>query len=591
MRKTVSIISIIIVLSVFFASCGNDGDNNPLKQSDPGKTNLYTNSPGGSFNTPSPSSEEDEEGNFSFITNLSGQIIVKETKGLKFHGEQPNPESKVIITKKPVNFSFTFEIKDGWRFSEEYSYYPKSNNSSFTNNGDNTFTFTYQADSGKEMLKDEFEKIHFVSVPEDTVNNGVPTLLINTKNYQDIEDKVTWVEAVYAIVEGDKKEFNTENQKGTMLIKGRGNTSWNTIELQDKRPYTIKLDESMEVLGMPQNRDWVLVANHSDKSLMRNYISYTIGAKMEGFKYTPRCAFAEVYLNNEYKGLYLITEKIEAANEKVDIVTTKKGDNLTDIMAGSFLVEKESRDRFNDEHQLLVQGVETVIGTLNIKSPGNSHLIKESRVFRDYVENQYSDPVKNYIARYFNETNKAISAIRHGDYESYKKYIDVNSFIDYIIFQEVVKNIDGNMKVSIFFYKDKGGKMAIGPIWDFDISYGNADYRNGRGPMGDDPYGFMVLDAVWFRDLLEDPDFYKALKERYKELRNSVFKEFIPTIDNTAKYIKKAAESNFERHDVLDIRLWPNPLPVIEANSFDKQVDYLKNWINNRLKWLDDQWL
>ena len=61
----------------------------------------------------------------------------------------------------------------------------------------------------------------------------------------------------------------------------------------------------------------------------------------------------------------------------------------------------------------------------------------------------------------------------------------------------------------------------------------------------------MVLDAVWFRDLLEDPDFYKALKERYKELRNSVFKEFIPTIDNTAKYIKKAAESNFERHDVL----------------------------------------
>ena len=181
MRKTVSIISIIIVLSVFFTSCGNDGDNNPLKQSDPGKTNLYTNSPGGSFNTPSPSSEEDEEGNFSFITNLSGQIIVKETKGLKFHGEQPNPESKVIITKKPVNFSFTFEIKDGWRFSEEYSYYPKSNNSSFTNNGDNTFTFTYQADSGKEMLKDEFEKIHFVSVPEDTVNNGVPTLLINTK--------------------------------------------------------------------------------------------------------------------------------------------------------------------------------------------------------------------------------------------------------------------------------------------------------------------------------------------------------------------------------------------------------------------------
>lgn len=89
-------------------------------------------------------------------------------------------------------------------------------------------------------------------------------------------------------------------------------------------------------------------------------------------------------------------------------------------MAGSFLVEKESRDRFNDEHQLLVQGVETVIGTLNIKSPGNSHLIKESRVFRDYVENQYSDPVKNYIARYFNETNKAISAIRHGDYENYK---------------------------------------------------------------------------------------------------------------------------------------------------------------------------
>lgn len=536
---------------------------------------------------------------FQINHSVTGSMTDKLESGKTFKGYYKDYKgSNTIIADASLTYTVTLDTRTLWKFSAEYSSIPKGKNASISNVNNFRTIFRYDIKPGLEMYRDEFENIHFVAVPEMTVNNGVPTMIINTKNNAPVYDKINWVSGTFAIVEGFKKEYNTLDQKGNLSIKGRGNTSW-TVDNGEKRPYSIELEKNIELLGMPDNRDWCLIANHSDKTLMRNFITYNIASKMSGFDYAPRAKYVELYLNNTYYGLYTLVEKIEAGKEKVNISETVKGEKFKDIMSGSFLVEKESIDRFNDIEQALYQSVNTALGTMNIKSPGRTNLIKEDKItnrwepFMQYYDQyyKYKDPVKKYIQEYFDLTNSAIRAIRDGNYILYKRYIDVDSFIDYIILQELTKNIDGNMKVSIFFYKDKGGKLHIGPVWDFDIAWGNCDYDNGEGQTpGWTTDGFMLKDAAWFKDLMKDPEFYASLKKRYKELRDKQFKDIIPLINSTEKYISKAAESNFNNNYALNRYVWPNPPEIVAIDNYKGQVEHLRNWVTNRLKWLDSQW-
>jgi hypothetical protein len=161
--------------------------------------------------------------------------------------------------------------------------------------------------------------------------------------------------------------------------------------------------------------------------------------------------------------------------------------------------------------------------------------------------------------------------------EGYRKYLDVDSFVDWYLVNEITKNNDAIFFSSVFMYYD-GETYHMGPIWDFDISLGNINY-NGN----DNPEGFWIKGSAWINRLFEDPEFVSLVKNRWNMKRN----EFIALkryIDERAAYINGAQEQNFKTWNILGVAVWPN---VVVPGTYQGEIDYLKSWLDARLTWLD----
>jgi spore coat protein CotH len=179
--------------------------------------------------------------------------------------------------------------------------------------------------------------------------------------------------------------------------------------------------------------------------------------------------------------------------------------------------------------------------------------------------------------------------------DGYQKYIDLDSFIDFFILNEVSKNPDG-FRLSTFMHKDKGEKLKMGPIWDFNIAFGNVDYCNGASTEG---WAYKFNDICpndtwlvpfWWERFMEDPIFIKALKERWTSLRTDILStnKILRDITTLQEYLEtnNAIQNNFSKWLVLGKYIWPN---AYVGNNYTDEINYLKDWTDNRLEWLDNQ--
>ena len=173
----------------------------------------------------------------------------------------------------------------------------------------------------------------------------------------------------------------------------------------------------------------------------------------------------------------------------------------------------------------------------------------------------------------------------------YAKYIDVDSFVNYYIIQELTKNIDGNLRKSSFLTKERGKKLEMYHVWDFDLTIGNCNYFQDYGYGADNTYkGFFIKDygylgygTGWFVRLFEDPAFREKVKLRWNELKPQLAK--VPDfIDSHQKELFEVAGRNFRRWPILNTWIWPN---VVVTGSYQGEVDYMKSFYINRLEWLD----
>lgn len=416
-------------------------------------------------------------------------------------------------------------------------------------------------------------------------SSNLPIILINT-NGQGIPDEPKIMADFQVIYNGPGlRNYLTDepDYSGKIGIEIRGSSSQNF----PKKSYGFELwnDMGLEIdtnlLGMPKESDWILNANYTDKTFCRNTLAYAVSQQMG--HYATRFRYVEVMINNSYMGIYILSEKIKRDNHRVDIADLNPDDNTGDQLTGGYIIKIDKSTGSGGD------------GWLSFFPPP-AHPNDQYIYFQYDYPSQYvlTSQQKQYIQGFMYNFEKSLSNLNFADTAyGYRKWMNVESFIDYFIVNEISKNVDG-YRLSTFLYKDRDSndpKLHIGPVWDYDIAWHNADYCDGEFFWGW-AYQFPCAGdwwqvPFWWNRLLEDTNYNNELKCRWLTLRQSFLSNngMDNYIDSVASLLDEAQVRNFQKWPILGQYVWPNPYPI--PQTYAEEIDVLKTWIHNRMYWLD----
>lgn len=372
---------------------------------------------------------------------------------------------------------------------------------------------------------------------------GIPRIVIETENHRAIKDRETEIPAKMQIW-GEKAP---ESEIIDLTIRGRGNSSWFSMA---KKSYKIELLDKHDLLGMPKDRDWALISNHADKTLMRNYLVYTIAPTL-GVKYAPRCKFADLFLNGEYLGVYLLTETIKTGKHRVNIPENND----------SYIVEFDGKYR---------EGEQVFF----------SNIIKENKPFRVHYPHNISDSSLNAIKSHVEQFEMFLKDDFLKDEKKIDDWIDLDEYILHYWLLELTKNPDATFFTSVYFYWVKGAKIEMGPVWDLDVAFGNyqLDEKNTTDK-------WLIRHSYWNNFLFKSPYFkgpvYQSWHDNY-----DIFVSLLDSIETQRIKLERPAQNNFKRWDVLQhLAPWEHAKAF---NTYDEAVDSLKIWLENRIDWINE---
>lgn len=428
-----------------------------------------------------------------------------------------------------------------------------------------------------------------IVIPLDYTSSNLPLIIINTKNNAAIPDEPKIEADMKIIYHGDSVRNNLTDSanvyNGKIGIEIRGATSSG----YPQKPYGLETRDSLganlnvKLLGMPKENDWVLLSNWNDKVYMRNTLAGKIFKEMG--HYAPRLKHCEVTLNGAYRGLYLFGEKIKIDNDRVDIATLKSTDLAGDSLTGGYIFKTDYDD-----------GAGTY--WTSRYSPVNRAGAVVKFVYHEPKASVIAPEQKTYIADYINALETALYSTNFTNpVTGYRAYLDVNSFIDYWILEEVARNVDAYKK-SRYFYKDKDSKDKLvhsGPIWDFDWAWKNMNdcylvkNTTGEGWAYDiNKCNVSPVPPSWEVRMLQDPAFANAIHDRYFSLRKTTLDltNMYNYIDSVANVLNEAQERHQSIYNTLGIN---NGAPELDAQptTFAGDITKFKNWIATRIAWLD----
>ena len=373
-----------------------------------------------------------------------------------------------------------------------------------------------------------------------TYFTGLPIIYLETTNGEEIDSKEDYFTGSVSM-EGSR--YFTDLSSTTMKIRGRGNSTWG---IHPKKPFQLKFDDKTEMLGMPKDKKWIFLAEFSDKTLIRNKIAFEMGY-LSRLDWTPQSVFTEVVINGSYNGTYNISQKVEESDNRVLLGDT------------GYLLEIDQLGRLDPDDVYF----RTKKFLINIKEPDT-----------EYNSNEF-----NYVNELINEFEDVLMGDQFTDPDvGYAKYIDIDSFVDWYLINEITKNQDSRNFSSIFLNVIPGEKIKMGPLWDFDLAFGNVDYSECEYPTG-----FWVKDHAWFDRLFDDEVFVEKVKERFLYFKeNQSF--ILEKMDFYADQLKWAQFENDYKWDLFGNYVWPNP---VFFDSHRTEVNHLKSWYVERMNWLD----
>ncbi len=383
----------------------------------------------------------------------------------------------------------------------------------------------------------------------------IPVVYIETENGSAITSKSQYVNATFSMKD---KNGKNEVKEIPMRIRGRGNSTWKW----DKKPYKIHFNEPTSLFGLAKGEEWALISNYADKSLMRNHLAQAMAEELS-FSYCPSHEYVDVFLNGEYQGVYTLGEHLEEGEGRVEV-----NHNMAGLDCGYFL-----------EVGGVVAGVD--VKGMNYFHAGLLNFVLIKTPDYNALTGEQFDYIQNYLT-------KADAAVKAG--EGYENYIDVESLVDWLIMTELSYNTDCAWRRSTYMTKSSGGKLVMGPVWDFDLAFGNfskdnAGFSTWVSTEPDDDY----IGETWSTYLLEDEEFQAAFRARWEEVSASLMERAMMEIENSAAQLRPSAQENFTRWDILGKKVAFERHDTKDYPTYESQIQYLKNFLINRAAWIDAQ--
>lgn len=429
--------------------------------------------------------------------------------------------------------------------------------------------------------------IQNVLLAQEFTSSNLPIVIINTNGENIVnEPKVTANMKIIFSEDGSRNFIDTDtyHYDGDIGIELRGQSSLNLFPKKGYGIETRKSDGSnknVSLFGFPDENDWVIHSPYSDKSLLRNKITYDIAREI--MPYAPRTQFCELIINDEYLGVIVFTEKIKQDKGRVDISKLKSEDISGDQLTGGYILKF---DKANDNE---------LAYTSAYKPDGGGW--QDANFFFVYPKPEnVQSAQKNFIRNFIREMENTLASESYQDsIDGYHKYIDPSTFIDFMIINELTRNVDG-YRLSTYMYKDRDSidmRLKMGPVWDFNLAIGNADYCNGSSISGW-AYNFNLVcpddfwvNHFWWKRLLSDPAFSRAFNMRWKELREGILDDenIKNRIDSYIDELDEAIPRNFEKWPILGQYIWPNNQV---SSTYNGEVNYLQDWLLQRMEWIDE---
>lgn len=308
-------------------------------------------------------------------------------------------------------------------------------------------------------------------------------------------------------------------------IKLRGNS---TAECP-KRPFTLKLSQNQSLCGMPDAKKWVLLANYFDSTMLRNALAFRM-SEQANLEWTPHSRFVELFYNGIYQGIYQLCEKVEVGAHRVDIAQD------------GWLIEIDTRVTDKDSY----------FRTVHMENP--------YRI--EYPDKNLSEQRIEQLHAFFQQAEDALFGEHFTDsIEGWRKYLDEDSWIDWFLINEMAKNNDAVFYSSCYMHSAPDGRIVMGPVWDFDLGYGNTT-NNGC----DSPIGWHVRTSAWYTRLFEDPVFAQNVRMRFQSF-----------------YYNRSDYYSFIRRQACSLQ------PHVERNvSYEESIEKLLLWLEKRLDWLNN---
>ncbi len=368
------------------------------------------------------------------------------------------------------------------------------------------------------------------------------------------------------------------NYNGKVAIEVRGSTS----QQYPKKSYGFEtqdlfgMNNNVSLLGLPIENDWILYGPYPDKTMIRDVLTYDLSRKMGN--YASNWRYCELVIDGNYRGVYILLERVKRDNNRVDLATLDADDLAGDSLTGGYIVK-----------------VDKLTGEVGYSWPSN---------FNNEVVFQFHDPEydelnpiqSSYMQDFLSDFENAVWGPDFADQQlGYQPYIDATSFYDFFILQELGRTVDG-YRSSSFMHKHKAGgawngKLCAGPMWDFNLSYGNADYCDAYLTTGwqynfDEICDFSSAIPFWWEKLLQAPSYRNGLKCRWETLRQGPMHtdSINYFIDSMASYLDESRIRNFQRWPIIGTYVNWN---YFVGNTYQEEVNYLKSYIQQRATWID----